>query len=68
MQVTDKLRSQVAKAVKVSMQIEGYPAMRSNQTNEEAKRIMERQRVQVSLPDKPLCQLLLAGLNREDGA
>ncbi len=68
MQVTDKLRSQVAEAVKVSMQIEGYPATRSNQTKGEAKRIMERQRVQVSLPDKPLCQLLLAGLNREDGA
>ena len=68
MQVTDKLRSQVAKAVKVSMQIEGYPATRSNQTMEEAKRIMEIQRVRVSHPDKPLCQLVLARLNREDDA
>lgn len=68
MQVTDKLRSQVAKAVKVSMQIEGYPATRSNQTMDEAKRIMERERVQVSLPNKPLCQIFLAGLNREDEA
>ncbi len=68
MQVTDNLRNQVAKAVKVSMQIEGYRATRSNQTMDEAKRIMERQRIQVSLPDKPLCQLVLAGLNREDEA
>ena len=66
MQVTDKLRSQIAKAVQVSMQIEGYPATRSNQTMDEAKRIMERQRIHVSLPDKPLCQIFLAGLNRED--
>ena len=65
MQVTDKLRSQVAKAVQVSMQIEGYRATRSNQTMDEANRIMELQRVQVSLPDKPLCQLVLAGLHRE---
>lgn len=32
MKVTDKLRSQVAKAVQVSMQIEGYRATRSNKT------------------------------------
>ena len=68
MQMTDKLRSQVAKAVKVSMQIEGYRATRSNQTMDEAKRIMGIQGVQVSLPDKRLRQLLLAGLNREDEA
>lgn len=52
MHVNDKLKSQVAKAVKVSMQIEGYRATRSQQTKDEAKRIMERQRVQVSLPGK----------------
>jgi hypothetical protein len=52
MQVTDKLRSQVAKAVQVSIRIEGYQATRSKQTKDEAKRIMERQRVQVSVPGK----------------
>ncbi|WP_200386855.1 hypothetical protein [Thiocapsa imhoffii] len=52
MQVTDKLRSQAAKAVRVSMLIEGYKATRSKQTKDEAKRIMDRQRVQVSVPGK----------------
>lgn len=52
MQLTDKLRNQVAKAVQVSMQIEGYQATRSKQTRDEARRIMERQRVQVSVPGK----------------
>ena len=52
MKVTDKLRSQVAKAVQVSMQIEGYRATHSKKTKDDAKRIMERQRVQVSLSGK----------------
>jgi len=68
MKVTDKLRSQVAKTVQVSMQIEGFRATRSKQTKDEAKRIMELHRVQISLPDKRLCQIFLAGLNRENEA
>lgn len=52
MHVNAKLRSQVAKAVKVSMQIEGYRATRSQQIKDEAKRIMERQHVHVSIPGK----------------
>lgn len=65
MKVTDRLRSHVAKAVQVSMQIEGYRRTGSKQTKDEAKRIMERESVEVSIPDKPMNQIFLAGLNLE---
>jgi len=50
MVVSDKLRAQIAKAVEISMRIEGYPPARTKQIKDEARQLMERQRVQVSLP------------------
>jgi len=52
MQMNDKLTEKVTKAVEVSMRIEGYPPTRSRQIKEEAKRLMERRRVQVSVSGK----------------
>jgi hypothetical protein len=50
MQINEKLNAQIVRAVQVSMRIEGYPPTQSKQVKEEAKKLMERRRVQVSLP------------------
>jgi hypothetical protein len=49
MQVNDKLREQIAKAVEISMRIEGYAPVRSKPIKDKARQLMERQGVQVSL-------------------
>jgi hypothetical protein len=52
MKVTPKLKLKLRKAVKTSMCIEGYGAAIPVEKQAEAKALMERRRVQVSVPRK----------------
>ena len=50
MLISDKLNAQIARAVQVTMRIEGYQPTRPQQVKDEAKKLMERRHVQVSVP------------------
>lgn len=52
MRLTPKLKEQITQAVRVSMRIEGHEPTRSREIKAQAKTLMERQRVQVSLRSK----------------
>lgn len=52
MQITAKLKEQIAKAAQTSMRIEGYALSRSQAVKAQAKLLMEQQRVQVSVRSK----------------
>ncbi|MDZ4251608.1 MAG: hypothetical protein U1A72_03440 [Sulfuritalea sp.] len=52
MQLTAKLKEQVIKAVRTSMRIEGYVPARSREVKAQVKALMEKWRVQVSIPGK----------------
>jgi hypothetical protein len=52
MQLTPKLKDQIAQAVRNSMRIEGYAPTKSREVKAQAKMLMERQRVQVSVRGK----------------
>lgn len=52
MQLTAKLKEQVTRAVQTSMRIEGYPPTRSREVTAQVKALMEKWRVQVSVPGK----------------
>jgi hypothetical protein len=52
MRLTPKLKEQVAQAVRNSMRIEGYVSNKSPAIKAQAKALMERQRVQVSVRGK----------------
>lgn len=52
MQLTAKLKEQVAQAARTSMRIEGYAATRSREVQAQAKLLMEQRRVQVSVRSK----------------
>lgn len=52
MKVTAKLEKRITNAVRNSMLIEGYAPTQSQALKVKAKAIMEKQRVQVSVPNK----------------
>jgi hypothetical protein len=52
MQLTPKLKEQIAQAVRTSMRIEGYEPTKSREVKAQAKMLMERQRVQVPVRSK----------------
>lgn len=52
MRTSAHLQQQVSKAVQTSMRIEGYEQATPNKTQQQAKAVMEKQRVQVSVPRK----------------
>jgi hypothetical protein len=52
MQLNSKLKEQIAQAVRISMRIEGHDLVRSREVKAQAKVLMERQRVQVSIRSK----------------
>ena len=52
MKVTAKLEKRITNAVRNSMLIEGYAPTQSQALKLKAKAIMEKQRVQVSVPNK----------------
>lgn len=52
MRLTAKLKEQVTKAVRTSMRIEGHAPTRSREVKAQVKALMEKWRVQVSVPGK----------------
>ena len=52
MRISANLMQQVSKAVETSMRIEGYAPATSTQTQQQAKAVMEKQRVKISVPRK----------------
>lgn len=52
MQITAKLKEQIAKAAQTSMRIEGHAPSLSQVLKQQAKLLMEQQRVQVSVRSK----------------
>jgi hypothetical protein len=52
MKITTSLNEKIVKAVRISMQIEGYKPTQSQEIKQRAKTLMEQQHVQVSVPGK----------------
>jgi len=52
MKITASLNEKIVKAVRISMQIEGYKPTQSREIKQRAKTLMEQQRVQASVPGK----------------
>jgi hypothetical protein len=61
MKITAGLNEKIVKAVRISMQIEGYKPAQSQETKQRAKTLMEQQRFQVisSWQVKFICQALI---------
>lgn len=52
MQLTPNLEKKITQAVQTSMRIEGYQPVQSKQIKEQAKALMEKHHVQVSIQRK----------------
>lgn len=52
MLTTPKLEEKLMKAVHISMRIEGYTTMRTEQLKQRAKQLMEQKNVQISVQSK----------------
>jgi hypothetical protein len=52
MQLTESVKKSIEKAVRVSMQIEGYRLPDNSELQQKIKRLMELNNVKVSIPTK----------------